>query len=200
MEVPLATFEGATLPVIMSDACGVLHLCNPPARSLLQIADDAEVHVPCWEVARFRRLDGRPFCAARCPVRRRVREGRLETCQRVVIARDGLSRPIDLLTFAIPDNGSDWFILHMMLASRATMETSRDTPLHVDRARERLRNLSLREKQVLSLLAAGHETPIIATRLCISPVTVRNHIQRILKKLRVHRRLEAIFALRHQVS
>jgi DNA-binding NarL/FixJ family response regulator len=52
--------------------------------------------------------------------------------------------------------------------------------------------LTDREQQVLSLLAAGLHSKAIATRLVISPKTVATHIQRILAKLGVHSRAEAV--------
>jgi DNA-binding NarL/FixJ family response regulator len=58
--------------------------------------------------------------------------------------------------------------------------------------------LSLRERQVLTLLASGRETPAIATALRISPLTVKTHIARLLSKLGVSRRGHAIaFAYEH---
>ena len=54
------------------------------------------------------------------------------------------------------------------------------------------RPLSTREREVLAQLAAGRSTDEIARALAISPVTVRNHIQRILPKLGAHSRLEAV--------
>lgn len=57
--------------------------------------------------------------------------------------------------------------------------------------------LSARELEVLKLLAAGHDTAALARRLCLSPATIRNHVQSILRKLCVHSRLEAItYAMR----
>ena len=52
--------------------------------------------------------------------------------------------------------------------------------------------LSAREREVLEQLATGQSTAEIASVLHISPVTVRNHIQRILPKLGAHSRLEAV--------
>lgn len=52
--------------------------------------------------------------------------------------------------------------------------------------------LTERELQVLRLLAHGAETESIARALVIDRSTVRNHIQRILHKLDVHSRLEAV--------
>lgn len=45
---------------------------------------------------------------------------------------------------------------------------------------------------VLRLLAQGLSTKEVGAQLFISTVTVRNHIQNILRKLDVHSRLEAI--------
>jgi PAS domain S-box-containing protein len=52
--------------------------------------------------------------------------------------------------------------------------------------------LTRREVSVLQALAKGDRTSAIAEDLFISPTTVRNHIQRILKKLGCHSRLEAV--------
>lgn len=58
--------------------------------------------------------------------------------------------------------------------------------------------LTGREMEVLELLAGGASGRDIATRLHISPNTVRTHVQGILSKLQVHSRLEAAaFAIRH---
>lgn len=53
-------------------------------------------------------------------------------------------------------------------------------------------DLTAREREVLGCLAEGSTTSEIARALDISPVTVRNHIQRILSKLNAHSRLEAV--------
>jgi PAS domain S-box-containing protein len=52
--------------------------------------------------------------------------------------------------------------------------------------------LTRREMQVLALLRTGATTAAIAKKLFISTATVRNHIQNIMAKLKVHSRLEAV--------
>jgi two-component system nitrate/nitrite response regulator NarL len=52
--------------------------------------------------------------------------------------------------------------------------------------------LTIRELQVLKLLAVGETNSVIARRMSISPHTVRTHVQTILSKLQVHTRLEAV--------
>jgi len=54
------------------------------------------------------------------------------------------------------------------------------------------RVLTPREKEILRCLSEALTTRAVAERLVISPVTVRNHIQRILQKLGVHSKLAAV--------
>lgn len=64
--------------------------------------------------------------------------------------------------------------------------------------RRRLEGLTVREHEVLQLLASGVEPHAAAARLCISPRTHRNHVANVLMKLGVHSQLQAVlFALRY---
>ena len=58
-------------------------------------------------------------------------------------------------------------------------------------------SLTVRESEVLRLLARGQSQAQIAEQLFISPKTVGGHIQRILTKLDVHSRAHAV-ALAHK--
>jgi two-component system response regulator DevR len=53
-------------------------------------------------------------------------------------------------------------------------------------------SLTPRELQVMQLIAEGVSNQAIAERLFISSHTVRNHVQRIITKLGVHSKLEAV--------
>lgn len=53
-------------------------------------------------------------------------------------------------------------------------------------------DLTRREREILTLLAAGTSTDLIAEKLAISPRTVQNHVNNVLVKLGVHSRLEAV--------
>jgi DNA-binding NarL/FixJ family response regulator len=59
-----------------------------------------------------------------------------------------------------------------------------------------LPGLSAREREVLELLAEGLTNNEIGARLFISPITVRNHVSRILAKLQVRDRREAMLRVR----
>lgn len=49
-----------------------------------------------------------------------------------------------------------------------------------------------REREMLNLLTEGIDGPAIASRLYLSPATVRNHVRYILTKLGVHSRAQAV--------
>jgi DNA-binding CsgD family transcriptional regulator len=63
------------------------------------------------------------------------------------------------------------------------------------RAQESL-GISARELEVLELLAAGRSNKEIASRLDVSPNTVKTHVARLFDKLQVKRRTEAILRAR----
>ena len=62
-----------------------------------------------------------------------------------------------------------------------------------DVAVDRFSRLSRREREVFALLVQGMDNRAIARALVVSPHTSRTHIQRVLEKLGVHSRLEAVF-------
>lgn len=73
--------------------------------------------------------------------------------------------------------------LHRMLTA------AKDVPDH--RARSRLK-LSIREVQVIGLVRDGMTNQRIAEVLQLSPLTVKNHVQNILRKLEVANRAQAV--------
>jgi DNA-binding NarL/FixJ family response regulator len=61
-----------------------------------------------------------------------------------------------------------------------------------------LESLSSREREVLALVALGHDNAQIAQRLFVSQSTVKNHVSRLFEKLGVENRVQAAgFAIRH---
>ena len=59
-------------------------------------------------------------------------------------------------------------------------------------AADRLSALTRREREVFGLLIEGQDDGAMAATLFISPETARTHVQRILRKLGVHSRAEAV--------
>ena len=64
----------------------------------------------------------------------------------------------------------------------------------------RYESLTDREKQVLKLVAEGQSNKVIARNLGISDGTVKLHVKAILRKLKVHSRVEAaVLAVEREV-
>jgi two-component system, NarL family, nitrate/nitrite response regulator NarL len=59
-------------------------------------------------------------------------------------------------------------------------------------------SLTRRELQVLRLIGSGLTNKEIAAELGIEPSTAKNHVHRVLEKLRVHRRTEAVARIQHR--
>ena len=56
--------------------------------------------------------------------------------------------------------------------------------------------LTEREREVLAMMAAGHNNTAIAAQLALAPKTVRNHVSSIMAKLHVSERVQAIIRAR----
>jgi DNA-binding NarL/FixJ family response regulator len=62
-----------------------------------------------------------------------------------------------------------------------------------------LERLSVREREVLTLVAEGRDNADIAGRLYLSQSTVKNHVARLFEKLQVSNRVQAAaFSIRHE--
>ena len=62
----------------------------------------------------------------------------------------------------------------------------------------RLTSLSLREREVLQLVAEGKTSAVIAKRLYLSPKTIETYRSRLMRKLELHDRSELVrFAIQH---
>ena len=207
--VPLSALEHASLGVLAVDARGEVRFCSRAAARLLRWrAPPTVVRGFCWDLLRLRTIGGGSFCSTDCPIQREARGGHLAPRHRVMrVPRIGPAVEVDLVTFLVPPPRDGRYpVLHLLspIATRgsavwdAALDAARrpgvpppappTSVLHLD-------PLSPRETEVLHLLVEGLTDTAIADRLFISPVTVRNHVQRILHKLGVHRRLEAVAAL-----
>ncbi len=77
-------------------------------------------------------------------------------------------------------------------AAARLRETSRPASLVSEPLGSPVVRLSPREIEVLRLLACGLTIPEIATALSLRPITVRNYVSRLLTKLGVRNRLQAV--------
>jgi DNA-binding NarL/FixJ family response regulator len=85
--------------------------------------------------------------------------------------------------------------LSRRMTAELVQEYQRINQAHGQRASEVRAHLTLREWQILCMLADGKRTVDIADELVVSTETVRSHVKSVLRKLGVHSRAAAIARL-----
>lgn len=205
--IPLEVFESSELPVLAIDADGHVQYYNRAAGELAGCEPGEWIGRPCWRFFRLKDREGAPFCGRDCPAMRAAREGVAPHVLPVVFQRPA-REPVrlTLLSFPVPPprNGR-WAMLHLVQRvtdqpvetslfpdRRTIVESPPAAPAQFDR---RLERLTRREREILDALAEGREVQEIADRSGISILTARNHIQHILRKLHLHRQVDAILML-----
>jgi PAS domain S-box-containing protein len=139
---------------------------------------------------------GNRYCSDDCPIVSiatrgdAVRQFRLRAK-----AKSGEKTPVEItvLKFMLPQ-GNGMLLVHVVrpAAAEALAALAEQHPQESVPFDPRLQELTARELEVLSLLAAGEKTRVIADRLGIAPLTARNHINNMFEKLDVHSKAEAI--------
>jgi DNA-binding CsgD family transcriptional regulator len=197
--------------VFAFDANDLIVLWNKGCERLLGRAAYQVLGRRCYDVLCGRDVYGNQYCSANCPV---VTQARIHPEQELhpflldVPITGGRTRRVSVTPYPIPGGRPELAtIVHVVKdpdaaaspLERELAEASAapgDLPLRRARPR-RLEELSDREREILRKLAEGLSTSAIASGLFISPVTVRNHVARILGKLGVHTKLAAV-ALAYQ--
>jgi two-component system, NarL family, nitrate/nitrite response regulator NarL len=95
----------------------------------------------------------------------------------------------------------EFWLDRVLTAQLITTLARGDSGKPVDPAQQKIGSVTPRERQVISLVAAGCRNRDIANQLFISETTVRHHLTAIFSKLEVPDRLSlALFAFRHGLA
>lgn len=189
----------------------------PSAQQLLGLGPDEVFGRACYEVIGGRDGSAHPICRRNCPVVVNARRGRPTPDYDVLSTRaDGTPVWLNMSIVVLNgDEGRPAKVLHLFrdVTARRKLEERAQRVLTVlrdvvDEAKSGrngdsgplddglpetpVPQLSRREAQVLRLLAVGLTTGQIADSLAVSPITARNHISRLLTKLGVQSRLQAV--------
>ncbi|BFU94830.1 MAG: hypothetical protein NTNFB02_15520 [Nitrospira sp.] len=207
---------------------GKVVLWNKAAERLLGFRAREVIGRDCHEVMRGETLSGHPFCSASCLVGHRLGcGGGVRNFDIQTSTKSGKPVWLNVSSLPIPSRKQERFLfahlfrdigkqakvrrlvneLQSVLSSLggqvAEAQPARAPASFLNEAPDIPPSLPLsrREREVLQHLAQGERTARIADALCISTVTVRNHIQHIFDKLGAHSRVEALaVAFHHPMS
>ncbi len=163
-------------------------LWNAEAERLTGIPAGDAVGRPCWDVLRGVDERGALICHPGCSGARLAREGWPVPCSRLVIRTKVGKKLLSVSTVALRLPGSELIVLQLLRNGNVAEQDVEEASLV----------LTPRQREVLRLLAEGVPAKVIAQRLGIAQVTVRNHIQAILAELRCHSQLEAVAEARRR--
>ena len=189
------------------------------AQEILGYSAEETIGRPCYEVIGGRDTRNYGFCRRNCPVMVNARRGRSTPAYDLLCTSLSGEEKWLNMSVVIPRGGRRQVnVLHMfrdVTLHRKTEEFARRVsavlgpvlaeetntpPAEAESSLTPLPKLSRREMEVLRLLATGMGTRLIAEAISVRPITARNHISRLITKLGVENRLQAVvFASQHQL-
>lgn len=209
-------FSCSTAGVFAVDAEERIVFWNESCKRLLGISQQAALGRACYDVVGACTPSGMPFCKPGCSMAP-LAEGGCAPPTFPLRFSIGQGKFLNLAvrTLLVPSRRRGlWTVVHMLCREEAAdicepLERSIRQQLQVTRENgasngtlpsSPITPLTARETGILQLLAEGHAASVISRKLCISHVTVRNHIQNLIGKLGLHSQLEAVaYAHRHNL-
>lgn len=201
----LSALTNSPDPAFATDRHHRIIFWNRSAERILGYSADEIVGLSCASALQGCDVYGNRYCSESCPVTQiAVRNETVRHFDLRFRAKDRRTVTVDVSVVNLAVKPPDHFLLLHILRPSEGLEISERAsgePVAPPRAAlvairdsldVRARKLTPREVEVIGMLAAGHTTPEIASRLHISTLTARNHIQNILEKLEVHSKAEAV--------
>jgi DNA-binding CsgD family transcriptional regulator len=192
-------------PVFITDRHNRIVFWNRSAERILGYTAEEVTGASCAGALEGCDVHGNRYCSESCPVTQMaMRSDTVRHFGLTLRAKDSHPVTVDvsILNFVVkqPDV---FYLAHILQPSQApesiqrVVETGGKPPRSAlvavhSSPDARARKLTVREVEVLGMVAAGHATAEIAQRLHISTLTARNHVQNILDKLEVHSKAEAV--------
>jgi len=203
--------KSTTVAAFASDESGCVAVWNQAAEGLLGHEAKRVVGKRCFDVVRGRDLFGNRFCGESCAVRKMQRHGEaIHPFEFQVMDHDGKMVNVRCSVIVAPDVRPHRFnLIHLIeplglapeIDSNESVRPYAAMTCHPSALGKRkevspdpIRRLTMREIEVLRLMAGGTRTKEIARALGIQASTVNNHIQHILEKLGAHTKLQAVYA------
>jgi DNA-binding CsgD family transcriptional regulator len=160
---------------------------NDELESLTGIPAGEAIGRRCWEVLGGLDERGAVICHPGCSAARLTSEGRPIPSRRILIRTAERRKLVTMSTIAAVSADHGAVGVHLF---RPTTDTEPEPGPSS--------HLTPRQQEVIELIAEGVPAKVIAPRLGIAEVTVRNHIRAILLQLGCHSQLEAIAEARRR--
>ena len=175
------------------DKRGEIVLWNAAAEESLGYPTSEALGQKCWKLLSGKDTYGNRYCCRHCPVRKMAFQLEpVNSFQFTCESASGQSIPFGVSCMVVFDKPDDGMLIHICRSENQPPKTGNDQLAIRTPASNSLGTLSQREIEVLALLADKTSTQDIANTLSISIRTVRTHIQHLMYKLQVHKRLEAV--------
>lgn len=174
--------------VFASDASQRITFWSAASERLLGISKQQALGAPCHKLIRACDGAGRLFCGTACRIAQLAGGGSAPATHRLWLDAGGRNRQQFRVHVVLAPSANDgtWNVFHVLHRVAHSQQTNADV------ARAGTSRLTARERIILQMLAEGLSASHISRSLCISHATVRNHIQHVLAKLRVHSKTEAV--------
>jgi PAS domain S-box-containing protein len=176
------------------DMDGEIITWNSAAEKTFGYSAETALGQRCWQMLEGKDSYGNRYCCERCPLREMAfQHESVHSLQLSLKTASGKQEHFNINCLSVYDSPGNQLLLHICNSAVETPEYSEiNQSVPRTSANSQRGALTSREQEALALLADGKTTKEIASMMCISYATVRNHIQKTLYKLHVHNRLEAV--------
>ncbi len=162
---------------------------NEELERLTGIPAEEAVGRSCWEMLGGIDEQGGLICHIGCSAARLARQGWPIPSRKILIKGPDGRQLVSMSTIVAVNEAGPPVCLHLF---------RNGAPVEVDEAPADEVQLTPRQREVLTQLSDGAPAKVIAGRLGITEVTVRNHIRGILMELGCHSQLEAVAEARRR--
>ena len=175
------------------DPKGVIVQWNPAAEKTFGFPAKEALQQKCWKLLGGKDTYSNRYCCKFCPLREMAFQHEpVNGFEASFKTASAGRKQFSISCVTVFDESDNGVLLHVCHPRNETVEYGHNGAATSPSAKHQGVTLSRRETEVLTLLADEKSTRQMASLMCISPATVRNHIYNVLRKLRVHTRLEAV--------
>jgi DNA-binding CsgD family transcriptional regulator len=176
------------------DMDGEIITWNSAAEKTFGYSAETALGQRCWQMLEGKDGYGNRYCCERCPLREMAfQHESVHSLQLSLKTASGKLELFNINCLSVFSGPGEELLLHICNPPEESPEYAENNHSATRPSANSHRGaLTNREQETLTLLADGKTTREIASMMCISYPTVRNHIQKTLYKLHVHNRLEAV--------